>query len=112
MRKSRTVAYELDAEIIEWLMGDPHHVFKAIAKLDIAVPSWAQMFFIFTRYDSDKLDVSFFEDAKEFFLWYSKILIRFGDDIHSVSFSSKDGIWQIFLPPTLIGVSLRTRLRD
>lgn len=111
MRKSRTVVNDLDAAIIDLIASDTNNVFKALVELDIAVPPWSQMLFVFARHDGSKLDASFFEDAKEFFLWYSKVLIRHGEDIHTASFSRKEGIWQIFMPPTLIGVSLQTKLR-
>lgn len=109
MRKSRTVVSDAD-EVITDFINDHHGAFKLLEKLEIVLPDWAEMLFVFARKDKKRFDVSYFEDAKDFFLWYSKVLIT-QKDLQAISFTRKDAEWLVFVPPTLIGVNLRTRLR-
>lgn len=81
------------------------------AEVDVPMPSWAKLLFAFCR-DGGSLDVSFFEDATDFFLWYAKVLVRRKDDMVTASLQQEvSGHWQVFAPPTLVGVNIRTRLR-
>jgi hypothetical protein len=112
MRKSRTVVKEVEIEVADQIGLNPNTLFGQLEKYEIAVPTWATMLFVFARSDRKILDVSFFEDTKDFFLWYSKVLIRRVKDVKAASYS-KDvtNEWKLFLPPTLIGVNLRTKMR-
>lgn len=113
MRKSRTVVRDVDVKVSDKTGLNPADIFSSLEKMDIPVPSWAVMMFIFSKEEKKVVDVSFFEDTKEFFLWYSKVLIRSAGsvDLTSASFAKEGDSWKLFVPPTLIGVNLRTKLR-
>lgn len=102
---------ETDAAIYEAIKEDQGITFSTLEKLDIATPTWATMLFLYIREEKPTIDVSFFEDAKDFFLWYSKVLILQGDAVRYAAFARDESGWQPFSPPTLIGVNLKTKLR-
>jgi hypothetical protein len=113
MRKSRTVVKDISEETYSGLSGDPQHFFSTLDILGIASPAWATAMFVFTRPSRRSLDVSFFEEAQDFFIWYSRVLIDRKEDMRVASFNRAIGesVWKIFSPPTLIGIDLQTRLR-
>lgn len=113
MRKSRTVVKDIDAANYATIAADFQSVFSLLESLGVVVPAWATSMLVFTRSDKRYLDVSFFDDTKEFFLWYSRVLIDGADNLRFAAFSREQGKdWKAFVPPTLIGVELRTRLRS
>lgn len=111
MRKSRFVVRDIEVKLSDNFGLNFSEVADALSKVDITLPSWAAMMFIFVRSNHKSLDVSFFEDSKDFFIWYSKVMIRKPEDLRSASYSKEGNDWKVFLPPTLIGVHLRTQLR-
>ncbi len=90
----------------------PSDLFEKLKLLDIPVPAWADMILVFPNTVKKSLDVSMFEEGKDFFIWYSKVLIKGPGSGKSNCYAKDDvGDWKIFVPPTLIGVNLRTKLR-
>ena len=112
MRKSRTVVKDIEASLYATIATDFLSVFSLLESLDIAVPAWSKTMLAFTRRDKRYLDVSFFEDSKDFFLWYSRVVIDRLEGLRFGAFTREHGNeWKMFVPPTLIGVELKTRLR-
>lgn len=110
MRKSRVVVKDVDPSLYEQFTVES--VFPLLEKLEISVPSWAAMLFAFIRTEKQSLDVSFFEEAENFFMWYSRVLVGRPEDLKLVSLARNPGKdWLPFAPPTLIGVNIRTKLR-
>lgn len=110
MKKSRQIIRDLDEETYVKLITDIHAVFSVMEGIEFHMPSWASMMLYFVTENS--LDVSFFSDQRDYFVWYSKVLIRRNDDTKVASFQrDEDGKWQLFLPPPIIGVNLHTKLR-
>lgn len=113
MRKGRFVLNDVDPAIYEQGKKDGSLIFNHFESQELAIPTWATTIFIYVRLDQPKIDISFFEDVKDFFLWYSKVLIAIAGKITNYCFQYDDTLkeWRPFDPPTLIGVNLRTKLR-
>jgi hypothetical protein len=111
MRKSRNVVRDIEDKLAAQLSVNPTEIIDALKGMDIVVPSWASMVFAFVRETKKLIELSCFEDPKDFFLWYSRVMISKPEDMKVVSYSKQDDQWKLFLPPTLIGVNLETRLR-
>lgn len=108
MRKSRSIISDFDEDLLFGMTSQD--VFPVFKNLDIEIPKWANLFLTFPRYESLKLDTSFFEDPMDFFIWYHKIVVRYSD-IVIYSFEKKMDNWVPFEPPTLIGSHVDTQLR-
>ena len=111
MRKSRFTLRDVNEVTIAKFDENLNNIFSIMEELDISIPKWAKMLFVFSV--KDKIDVSFFEEINDFFIWYSKVLIKRKDSMIVSSFKYDDILkqWQLFFPPTLIGVNLETRMR-
>jgi len=107
----------MDMESMPDIIGIlPSGLFEFFKKQDIYVPAWTTMILVFANPFKKTFDVSMFEGAKDFFVWYSKVLIQGPDGLRTISYAKDDvlgnsGEWKLFVPPTLIGVNFRTRLR-
>ena len=111
MRKSRTIITNIDKEIYNRLTSNPDQIVASLETLEVPIPSWTTTLLACLSTFKQNLDVALFEDSKDFMLWYSKILLLKGDNIKAVPFNRDMANWILFEPPTLIGVSLRTKLR-
>jgi hypothetical protein len=112
MRKSRIKFTDLDEELIEMLEMEPESFFEYIEELAIKIPSWSKLFLVAVAPLKQALEINFFEEAQEFFLSYTKKVLRYSSSIDFICFSREmSEEWKIFLPPTLIGADLTTRLR-
>ena len=108
MRKSRVVITEVDETIFTSVYNTPISIFQHFDKLEVPVFNWSAVIFLIMR-NGSKLDISFFEDAKDYFLWYTRVSINSSHRFES--FIKDNGNWIIFTPPTLIGPNLKTKLR-
>lgn len=107
MRKSRVVVKDIEVGEVT-----PSGVFSFLAEFEVNIPSWATSLFFFIRVQNKSADAAFFEDINDFLVWYSKVLLNRKDDMHVVSFNRDEGKdWVVFVPPTLIGLDLKTRMR-
>jgi hypothetical protein len=110
MRKSRIKLTDVSTEIFnELVKGDK--TFGALESLAIKVPDWAKLILVASKPDKGLLEAGFFEDAKDFFLFYTKKVLRTsGLQITCLS-RELTNEWKSFTPPTLIGTNLETKLR-
>lgn len=108
MRKSRTVVNDVEVHWEDNFGNQPQGVQHLLDNLGIPVPDWVKFMLVSGR--DDALDFSFFEDVGDFYVWYTKTLMRRRAK-HTASFQHEAKQWTIFVPPTLIGVDLRTKLR-
>ncbi len=113
MRKSRIKFTDVNEAVLEVLAAKPESFFEGLEELSIKVPSWSQLLLLVLAPRKRAMEVAFFEEAKEFFLSYTKKVLRYtNSDLNFFCFSreqAKD--WKMFVPPTLIGTNLRTKLR-
>jgi len=113
MRKSRVRITDINEGIFEELARDQTKFFDNLDILSINVPKWAAVAFIFMRLDRKSIELTFYEDAKDFFMYYTKRLVRRQGDYRVACFSREESEdWRPFIPPTLIGVNLKTKLRS
>jgi hypothetical protein len=105
------VLTDLDSALFELINKDTSTILSLVSKLQIDIPVWAKMCFAFVWLRAPKIDISWFDEAPQFFLWYSKVLIRSADKIRSASWVREETIWKPFIPPTLMGVELKTKFR-
>ena len=113
MRKSRIKFAEVDDALMESLSAKPEGFFEHLEELSIKVPSWSKLLLVVLAPHKKGMEVAFFEEAKEFFLSYTKKVLRYsGSSINFICFSCEQSDeWKMFAPPTLIGTNLTTRLR-
>lgn len=113
MRKSRIKLSEINEEIFEAIVNDPPKFFDNLDTLTITIPKWATIAFLFIRIDKMAVELTFYEDAKDFFLYYTKRIVKRQGDYKVACFSREESEdWRGFIPPTLIGVNLKTKLRE
>lgn len=103
---------ETDGNMPEAIGILPSGLFDVMKNYDVALPSWATMILTFANPVRKSWEVAFFEGVKDFFIWYSKVLIKGPEGIKTFAYAKDEsGEWKLFVPPTLIGVNLQTKLR-
>lgn len=110
MRKSRIKIADIDDRIVVDVEEDPDKFFSNLKNLSVSVPSWAKLTLVVLH--KPALEISFFEDAKTFFLCYTKKVLRNknpGSILVCFAYENKE--WRSFVPPTLIGTNLKTKVR-
>ena len=112
MRKSKIKFSELSDKILEVLAAQPDKFFLSLEELAIKVPEWSKLILVALLPNKKSMEVVFFEEAKEFFLSYTKKVLRHPTTITCLCFSREQSPeFRLFIPPTLIGTNLKTRLR-
>jgi hypothetical protein len=114
MRKSKIKIGNVEESFFTSLASDPAKAIEKLDSLSITLPEWARLILLATRPERQMIEASFFEDARDFFLVYTKKVLRnsSGQAPDFICFSQEeDGSWKHFVPPTLIGTNLRTKLR-
>lgn len=112
MRKSKIKFTELSEKILDGLSAQPDKFFVSLTELDVKVPEWSKLILVALFSKKKVMEVIFFEEAKEFFLSYTKKVLRFSGNVTCLCFSREQGPeWKLFTPPTLIGTNLKTKLR-
>jgi len=112
LRKSRIKFAEV-GDVVDKLVEKPEKFFDHLEELSIKIPSWSKLLFIVLMSEKKTMEVAFFEEAKEFFLLYTKKVLRYSPgSVNFICFSCENSdVWKLFTPPTLIGSNLKTRLR-
>ena len=113
MRKSRVKISAVEEKVLADVGRHPAGFFvKSVPTLKITVPDWAMFALLILNYARSGLELCFCEDAKDFFLLYTKKSLRNDDnDIEFVCFKRSEQDWFLFVPPTLIGTNLKTKIR-
>lgn len=113
MRKSRIKFTDVDETVLEAIANRPESFFDDLEELSIKVPSWSKLLLVVLAPNKKAMEVGFFEEAKEFFLSYTKKVLRYTtSNLNFICFSREQSDdWKVFVPPTLIGTNLRTKLR-
>jgi len=113
MRKSRIKFNDVDEEVLEAIAKNPDSFFNDLEELSIKVPSWSKLLLVVLSVKKKAMEVDFFEEVKEFFLSYTKKVLRYtSTDLNFICFSREQtNDWKLFIPPTLIGTNLKTKLR-
>ncbi len=112
MRKSR-IKILIDKKLVALIEEDPDKFFSKLKDLSITGPDWSKLTLLTMQPNGPTVEVGFFEDAKAFFLTYTKRTLRNTDpSIKLICFSrERTDEWRSFIPPTLIGTNLKTKVR-
>jgi hypothetical protein len=112
MRKSRIKLTEVKEDIFDFVIDSPVKFFSHLDSLRIEIPEWSKVLFLSFKESDLSIEVTFYEDAKDFFLLYTKRIIKRKKYTTFSCFSREESSdWKQFTPPTLIGVNLKTKLR-
>lgn len=110
MRKSR-IKISIDKKITALIKKDPDKFFLKLKDLSISIPSWAKLTLLIVH-PGVSAEFDFFEDAKSFFLTYTKRTLKNNSDLKFICLSQEHSSeWKSFIPPTLIGTNLDTKMR-
>ena len=111
MRKSKIKIGNIEESFFKL---EPAKAIEQLDSLSITLPEWARLILLVLRAEKQTMEASFYEDARDFFLAYTKKVLR-NSNVQSpdfICFSREEtGEWKHFIPPTLIGTNLRTKLR-
>jgi len=113
MKKSRIKFADLDTKLLEDIASTPEFLFDDLEELSVKIPSWSKLLLVVLSIEKKTLEIAFYEEAKEFFLSYTKKVLKYSKkDLTYICFSREESeYWKMFSPPTLIGTNLKTRLR-
>src|SRR5581483_11403984 len=112
MRKSRIKLGDVEEKIFTSIQNSPNTFFDYTERLAVNIPAWAKIIFILLAEENGSVEIQFFEDAKDFFMSYTKKSLKSKVEYFYICFSREDTeSWVGFKPPTLIGPNLTTKMR-
>lgn len=117
MRKSRNIVVDYDESIHDKMLDtNSNAVLEIMLKLGVSVPSWSKVSVIKIDYDKVKTTVVFFESVTDFLLWHSKKIITEDEENYKILIfvrnEENNQCWLPLMPPTLIGVGVKTKVRQ
>lgn len=114
MRKSKIKFTSINEEVLDEILIDPESLFGNLEEFSIKVPTWSKLLLVIISFQKGILEANFFEDTQDFFVSYTKKMIRYTDsDLEFICYSREQSDdWRLFSPPTLIGTNLITKLRN
>jgi len=107
MKKSKVKVDNPDKKIVQGVTKSPLKFFSNLKKLAVSLPTWSKH--ILLSFKENCLEIYFFEDTQDFFVFYAKKAIQ-QSNLKFISFVLEDK-WKLFIPPTLIGTNLKTKVR-
>ena len=108
MRKGRFI---ISLDEVENFESKPESLLDFLKNSNIIAPKWANFLFCYLRSDQT-LDITLFEEMVDYFTWYSKVMLKRNNRSSIlVTYSKKDVDCIIYVPPTLISVNLKSKLR-
>lgn len=111
-RKTRTTIRDVKNDFFDIKNTEPDKLFEHLSADGVSVPDWSKYCLLVCRKLKKTYDVGFFEDEQEFYVRYSKVLLMTRSDAVQFLTFSKTKNWGTFFPPTLIGIELKTKLRN
>jgi hypothetical protein len=92
---------------------NPSRVFQFMDQLDVEIPGQASFMLLCMKLTAPKYDIRFYGQQEEYLMDYTKCLLKDRDDYEFHSFKKDENLaeWEMFLPPPVIGLGIRTRLR-
>lgn len=114
MKRKRFNIHPVADETYAQVLDNPAKVFQAIEDSQIEIPESATFLLFCLKLTKPKFDLRFFETQDDYLLDYTGCLLKDRDDYEFHSFR-RDGevndVWEMFLPPPVVGLGIRTRLR-
>ena len=113
MKKRRVQISPVPEEVYMELVDNPVRVFQFLGELNIEVPEKAFFMLMCLKITNPKLDLRLYTTQEQYLQDYTKCLLKDKDDYEFYSFRRDENIaiWEMFLPPPVIGLGISTRLR-
>jgi hypothetical protein len=111
--KKKRVRLKPSEEIYEEIGQDPLKIFLFFDELEVEVPEEANFMLVCYKTTSPKIDMRMYGDQDEYLGDYTNALLKGRDDYEFYSFRKDEEVdgWELFLPPPVVGLGIKTRLR-
>jgi len=112
MRRHR-IQLAVPEEVYAAVNENPLRVFQFLDELQVEVPAKAEFMLLCTKLTKMKYDIRFYKTQEDYLLENTGCLLKDRDDyeFHSFRRDVQADAWEMFLPPPVIGLGIRTRLR-
>jgi len=113
MRRRRIQISPVPEEVYGAVTENPQRVFQFLDELQVEVPPRAEFMLLCMKLTRPKYDIRFYKSQEDYLLDYTSCLLKDRDDYEFHSFRKDPQVeaWEMFLPPPVIGLGIRTRLR-
>ncbi len=112
MKRRRLQITDVPEEIYASVAEDPLSIFHFLDELQVATPGSAEFMLLCVKLTSPKFDIRFYKNQDDYLTDYTKCLLRGRDDYEFFSFRIEaEEIWDMFLPPPVVGLGIKTKLR-
>ena len=111
MKRHRIQISPVPLEVYQSVGENPQRVFQFLNELQVEVPPRAEFLLLCMKTTRPKYDLRFYKDQQSYLLDYTKCLLKDRDDYEFHSFRKDAEVWEMFLPPPVIGLGISTRLR-
>ena len=116
MRRRRIKISPVPDEVYLSVSESPHRVFQFLDELQLEVPTKASFMLLCMKLTRPKYDIRFYQEQQDFLLDYTSCLLKDREDYEFHAFKKDDNVdswelWEMFLPPPVIGLGIRTSLR-
>ncbi len=113
MKRRRVQINDIPDDVHTTLLDSPHRILNLLIELNVEIPGKASYILVCLKLTTPKMDVRFYQAQEDFLLDYTKCLLKNRSDWEFHTFRFEEGFeeWEMFLPPPVVGLGLRTKLR-
>lgn len=113
MKRRRIQISPVPTEVYAGVLQNPSRVFQFLDELQIEVPPKAEFMLLCIKLTKEKFDIRLYKDEHQYLTDYTACLMKGRDDyeFHSFRRDVQVDVWEMFLPPPVLGLGLKTKLR-
>lgn len=114
MKRRRFVLKEVPLNQHQSILENPGRITRFLEDTEVVAPKGATYLMVCVKTTAPKIDVRYYFSQEDYLLDYTSCIIRDRDDYEFFCFHLFDDVgpeWEPFLPPPVVGLGVRTRLR-
>lgn len=114
MKRHRFVLRDVPIQQHQSILENPGRIIRFLADLDITPPAGVTYLMVAVKTTAAKLDVRYYHSQEDYLIDYTNCVLKDRDDYEFFNFHLFEDVgpdWEPFLPPPVVGLGVRTRLR-
>lgn len=112
MKKKKVIMKDVPEELHQLVLENPLRIMNVLRDTKTPIPEGSSYFLLCIKLTIPKFDIRFYESQEDFLLDYTFLLLKNRDDYEFHVFRAAGDIgWDLYLPPPIVGLGLKTRLR-
>lgn len=112
MKRKKVIMKDVPEELHQLVLDNPLRIINILNDTKTPIPNGSLYILLCVKLTVPKFDVRFYENQEDFLLDYTGCLLKNRDDYEFYVFRAAENIgWEMYLPPPIVGLGLKTKLR-